>query len=193
MRPDLATERSPILGHAEKPADIAPPRGAYSRHTHPGRTRRALATAAAAPPRTLEAADVAPRSAKKLFEEGRLPSPAKNSPQATARGRIRCGILNGRILTRLGIGRYAPRPKLDKSIRPCPVANKCSRHSQCSYQCAARALLGGAGRLSEKKDGGNCCERSASLQCKNLQCLSRSPWQPLDCEERHDRRLCNHE
>ena len=45
----------------------------------------------------------------------------------------------------------------------------------------------------EPKDGGKCCERSASLQCKDLQRLSGNPWQPLDCEERHDRHLSSHE
>ena len=47
--------------------------------------------------------------------------------------------------------------------------------------------------LSEKKDGGNCCERGSGLQYKDMQRLSWSPWQPLDREERHYRYLCSHE
>ena len=42
-------------------------------------------------------------------------------------------------------------------------------------------------------DAGQVMQHLAGLQGKDLQRVSRSPWQPLDDEERHDRHLSRHE
>jgi hypothetical protein len=47
----------------------------------------------------------------------------------------------------------------------------------------SRASLGQSWLQAEEEDGGHGCEYGSGLQCKDIQCLFWSSWQPLDREE----------
>jgi hypothetical protein len=80
------------------------------------------------------------------------------------------------------------KPRLASSVTRLAIAGHFS-----SAGLSRGSRTEGSWTLSEKEDGGKCRECGAGLQRKYEQRLSRSPWQPTDCEERNDGHLRSHE